>query len=71
MKFTRANYFRGFLLLIAVAGVTTLAVNDLPKIASDVYRRRITDPRVIRDYFDRIRFVNFNSGPGVTPRQDG
>ena len=68
MKFTRANYFRGFLLLIAVAGVTTLAVNDL-KIASDAYRRRVTDPRVIRDYFEShsVRKLQLGAGSHAPP----
>jgi len=64
MKFTRSDYRRGFLLLIGIAGVAFLAVSDLPKTVRDSYRRRITDPRIIRDYFESHSVRKLQLGAG-------
>jgi len=64
MKFTRSDYCRGFLLLIAIAGVAFLAVSDLPKIVRDSYRRRITEPRIIRDYLESHSVRKLQLGAG-------
>lgn len=68
MKFTDANYFWWFLLaVIACAGL--LAISDVRNIASDSYRHRIRDPRVIRDYLasHSVRKLHLGAG-GNDPR---
>jgi hypothetical protein len=57
------NRLRWFL-LIMIAGVAFLAISDLGKIASDSYRRWISDPRVIRDYLESHSVRKLQLGAG-------
>jgi predicted SAM-dependent methyltransferase len=63
MKFTKANFFWWFLLIV-IACVASLAISDLGKIASDSYRRRIKDPRVIREYLESHSVRKLHLGAG-------
>ncbi len=80
MKFTKANRFWWFLLIV-IACVASLAISDLGTIASDSYRRRIRDPRVIRDYLESYSVRKLQLGAGgndptgwlntdIAPRRD-
>jgi predicted SAM-dependent methyltransferase len=68
MKFTKANSFRWFL-LIMIACVAVLAISDLGKIPYDSYRRRIRDPGVIRDYLESnsVRKIHLGAGGNDPP----
>jgi predicted SAM-dependent methyltransferase len=63
MKFTKANFFWWFSLIV-LAGIAALAISDLGRIATDSYRRRIKEPRVIRDYLEShsVRKLQLGSG---------
>jgi predicted SAM-dependent methyltransferase len=80
MKFTKANSFWWFL-LIMIACVASLAISDLGRIASDSYRRRIRDPGVVRDYLESHSVRKLQLGAGgndpagwlntdIAPRRD-
>ncbi|HEV8720780.1 MAG TPA: methyltransferase domain-containing protein [Candidatus Binatia bacterium] len=64
-----------------IACVASLAISDLGTIASDSYRRRIRDPRVIRDYLESHSVRKLQLGAGgndpagwlntdIAPRRD-
>ena len=62
MKFTRANCFRWFLLVMIVF-VAALAISDLGNIANG-YRDRIRDPRTIREYLQSQSVRKLQLGAG-------
>jgi predicted SAM-dependent methyltransferase len=63
MKFTKANSFWWFLLIV-IACVASLAISDLWRIASDSYHRRVREPRVIRDYLESHSVRKLQLGAG-------
>ena len=63
MKFTKASYFRWFLLAI-IACIAFLAISDPGKIVSEPYRRWIKDPGVVRDYLDSHSVRKLQLGAG-------
>jgi predicted SAM-dependent methyltransferase len=63
MKWTKASPFR-WSLLILIACVVFLVITDFGKVASDSYRRRIKDPRIIRDYLESHSVRKLHLGAG-------
>ena len=63
MKFTKANCFRWFL-LIMIAFVASLAIRDHGEIKIGAYRSWIKDPGVIRDYLQSHSIRKLQLGAG-------
>ena len=63
MKFTKANCFRWFL-LIMIACVASLTIRDLGEIKIGAYRSWIKDPGVIRDYLQSHSVRKLQLGAG-------
>jgi predicted SAM-dependent methyltransferase len=63
MEFTKASYFRWFLLLI-IACVAFLIISDPGKIVSEPYRRWIKDPAAVRDYLESHSVRKLQLGAG-------
>jgi len=68
MKFTKANCFRWFLLIMIVF-VATLAITEHGELKSGAYRSWIKDPGVIRDYLQShsVRKLQLGAG-GIDPK---
>ena len=63
MKFTKANWFRGFLLAM-IACIALLAISNVRNIANNSYRRGIKDPGVIREYLESQTIRKLHLGAG-------
>jgi predicted SAM-dependent methyltransferase len=63
MKFTKANSFRWFL-LIMIAFVASLAISEHGNIQSGAYRTWIKDPGIIRDYLQSHSVRKLQLGAG-------
>jgi predicted SAM-dependent methyltransferase len=63
MKLTKANRFWWFLLIV-IACVASLAIGGFGSIVTDSYRRRIRDPRLVRNYLESHSVRKLQLGAG-------